>query len=248
MSFGWEEPQEDEFAMVLLGQPSTYAEIAWPNRPGGAVPLCLSHLSPRARRDWCRAFVHFLKLVSYMDAQSTGRPPRQLVLKSPPHTARIPLLLSIFPKAKFAFLKRDPYVLYSSTLKLWQSFARKHGLQTPARDDLLQAKVLSEFKHLHACYDRDKHMIPPGHLVEVRYEDLAADLVGQTARVYESLNLPGWDAARAHVQQSADARKTYQPNRHAIDASVQAIVDEHWGEQIRAWGYAQSRTAAAVPT
>src|SRR5262249_10887562 len=33
MAAGWNRPQEDEFALCMLGQPSPYLTIAFPNRP-----------------------------------------------------------------------------------------------------------------------------------------------------------------------------------------------------------------------
>jgi hypothetical protein len=35
--------------------------------------------------------------------------PKPLLIKSPVHTARIPLLLRLFPKAKFIYMHRNPY-------------------------------------------------------------------------------------------------------------------------------------------
>ena len=42
--------------------------------------------------------------------------PRPLVLKSPPHTARIRQLLEWFPEAKFVHIRRDPYRVIQSRL------------------------------------------------------------------------------------------------------------------------------------
>jgi omega-hydroxy-beta-dihydromenaquinone-9 sulfotransferase len=124
MPAGWDRPQECEFALCLLGQPSPYADIAFPNRgPVHPGSLDLSGLTPRQRDEWGRALVQFTKIVARRD-------PRRLVLKSPPHTARVPELLKLFPDAKFVHIVRDPYVVFASTVNLWNSFARRHGLQT----------------------------------------------------------------------------------------------------------------------
>jgi hypothetical protein len=43
--------------------------------------------------------------------------PKPLLLKSPVHTARIPLLLKLFPRARFVYLHRNPYeVSYDGSL------------------------------------------------------------------------------------------------------------------------------------
>src|SRR5262249_34441633 len=95
MEVGWERPQEDEFALCMLGQPSPYLDIIFPNRPPltpGALDL--EGLTGTQRRQWKRTFYRFLQALTYHD-------PRRLVLKSPPHSCRIKTLLELFPDARF---------------------------------------------------------------------------------------------------------------------------------------------------
>ena len=55
MKAGWERPQEDEFALCMLGLPSPYLTIAFPNRPPQfAEYLDLEGLSPRDLATWKR--------------------------------------------------------------------------------------------------------------------------------------------------------------------------------------------------
>ena len=72
------------------------------------------------------------------------------MLKSPPHTARIPTLLGLLPNARFVHIVRDPRVVFPSTVNLWRSMARSHGLQHPDWPGL-EEKVLREFR---VIYDR----------------------------------------------------------------------------------------------
>ena len=56
-----------------------------------------------------------------------GRP---LVLKSPPHTARIRLLLEMFPEARFVHIHRHPYQVFRSCrhyhdTAVWYSYLQK---------------------------------------------------------------------------------------------------------------------------
>src|SRR5262249_6045277 len=110
MAAGWDRPQEDEFALCMMGQPSPYLTIAFPNRP----PPCpeamdLEGLPPRMLASWKRAFYRFLQALTYKD-------PRRLVLKSPTHSCRIKVLLELFPEARFVHIVRDPYVVFPSTV------------------------------------------------------------------------------------------------------------------------------------
>src|SRR5205085_12402082 len=98
---------------------------AFPNRPPlGQEYLDFKGVSPRGLRRWKRAFKHFLRAVTY-------KVRKRLVLKSPPHTARIPVLKQMFPNAVFIHIVRDPYVVFPSTVNLWRTLFRTHGLQKP---------------------------------------------------------------------------------------------------------------------
>jgi hypothetical protein len=231
MPAGWDRPQEDEFALALLGQPSTYTDIAFPNRPPlwpGALDL--SGLTPRQLAGWKRTFRRFVQAVSLRD-------PRRLVLKSPPHTARIPVLLELFPDARFVHIVRDPYTLFASTVNLWLSMARKHGFQTPLGGPALEEKVFREFRVIHERYEAAKGLIPPARLAEVRYEELTKDLVGGMRTVYEGLELGGFDAAEPRLREYAARTTAYQPNKYQLSDEQRARIAERWGDVIRQQGY-----------
>src|SRR5207249_345241 len=116
MAAGWERPQEDEFALCLLGVRSPYRRIAFPNQGNrNSDPLDLTRFDNRELMEWKRTFFRFIQELTL---QHGGR---RLILKSPPHTCRIRTLLELFPDARFIHIIRDPYVLYASTRRLWQT-------------------------------------------------------------------------------------------------------------------------------
>ena len=91
MRMGWDLPQEDEFALCNLGVPSPYATIAFPNHPPQNQEfLELETVSARQRERWKQSLLRFLKQLRY-------RRPGRIVLKSPTHTFRVPVLLEMFP-------------------------------------------------------------------------------------------------------------------------------------------------------
>ncbi|HVK17416.1 MAG TPA: sulfotransferase [Fimbriiglobus sp.] len=233
MAAGWERPQEDEFALCLLGEPSTYTDVAFPNRPPldpGALDL--SSLSPRELVAWKRTFRRFVQALTLRD-------PRRLVMKSPPHTARIPVLLELFPNARFVHIKRDPYTLFASTVNLWTSMGRKHGFQTPRGGPALDEKVFREFRVIYERLFEAKPLIPAGQFFEVSYEELTADLVGTVRRVYDGLGLSGFDGVKLRLEEYAARSKGYEPNKYAITDEVRAKVKARWGDLIEKLGYGE---------
>jgi len=231
MAQGWMRPQEEEFALALLGAPSTYTDFAFPKRPPlDPGSLTLQELAPKERRRWKRIFYQLIQAIHYAD-------PRRLVLKSPPHTARVPVLLEIFPQAKFIHLVRDPVTLFASTVNLWMNLGAKHGFQTPVLDAALEAKVFREFRTIHESYESAKAAIPVGNLVEVRYEEFVKDLVGNMRTIYEKLGLGGFEEVRPKLEEYAARNKGYETNKYTITPEQRAKIVSNWGDIIAQQGY-----------
>jgi len=230
MAVGWDRPQEDEFALCMLGQPSPYLDFAFPNQ-GPAAPgsLDLDGLTPGQLRDWKRTFRRFLQTLTFKD-------PRRLVLKSPPHTARIRHLLDLFPDAQFVHIMRDPYVVFSSTVHLWKKLYRQHALQTPTFAGL-EEHVLQTYRHIYDKLEEAKPLIPAGQFHELKYEDLVARPVAEMERIYDALQLGGFETYQPRLQSYLDRNANYETNRYELSPEWRARVRQEWGAEIDRYGY-----------
>ncbi len=231
MAAGWDRPQEDEFALCMMGQPSPYLTIAFPNHPPqDQDALDLEHLPPRAREAWKQAYLHYLRTLTFKD-------PRRLVLKSPTHSCRIKVLLELFPEARFVHIVRNPYVVFASTVNLWKSLYRTHGLQRPTFAGL-EEYVFRTFTHLYAKLEEGKRLIPPGRFHELRYEDLVRDPMTVMRELYEHLDLGGIERVEPRLKQYLEAHAGYQTNRYRPPTpELQVEIERRWGEVIQRYGY-----------
>lgn len=240
MAAGWDHPQEDEFALMNAGVPSPYMSIAFPNDPPLAEEyLTLEGLSDAELDEWMHALERLLRLFSYRHLQ-------RMVLKSPPHTARVHVLARMFPDALYVHLVRNPYEVFSSTLNLWRRMGETQGLQRPQPAAVAQLReyVFRSFERMYARYEEDRRLIAPERLVEVRYEELASDPVGQVRRVYEHLNLGAWDAAEPSLRKYADENKGYRPNKLSLDAATCEEISRRWGFFCERYGYRAPQLAS----
>lgn len=232
MPTGWERPQEDEFALCSLGVPTPYMTWAFPDR-GPVYREWLTLDVPQTDRDrWSDALRRFVHAVAL---RRQGR----VVLKSPPHTARVKTLLEIFPDARFVHISRDPMSLFPSTIRLWKSLADVQTLG-PARKryEWIEEEVLSNLTAMYEAYQRDRQLIPNGRLAELRYEDLVDDPLAQMRSVYETLGLDGFAEAERAIDAYFDAERDYKTNRYELPPDVAERVSERWRDYAERYGYA----------
>ncbi len=130
MQWNLQSPQEDEFALCASTLKSPCMGWIFPRRRGRFEKyLTWRGVADSEIAEWQAAFELFLTKLTF----KYGRP---LILKSPPHTCRIGLLLRIFPDARFVHIHRNPYVVFQSSKRMFQVNGNWHCLQRPRADDL----------------------------------------------------------------------------------------------------------------
>ena len=60
----------------------------------------------------------------------------------------------------------------------------------------MQQFILDSHERMYRGFDEQRRAVDPANWCEVRYEDLAADPVGQVESIYEQLNLAGFEHMR----------------------------------------------------
>jgi hypothetical protein len=120
-------PQEDEFALCVSCFKSPCMGWVFPRRRERFEKyLTMREVAAEEIAAWLAAFGRLL-------GKLTLKYRRPLVLKSPPHTGRIRLLLELFPGARFVHIHRDPYVVFQSSRRTFEIIFRWHCLQRPRR-------------------------------------------------------------------------------------------------------------------
>jgi hypothetical protein len=229
---GLDMPNEDEFATAAASLCSPYMMWAFPRGADRYERYLTFREAPEedvAR--WKSAFVRFLKKL-------TVRYGRPLLLKSPPHTGRIRLLLELFPEARFVHVHRDPYRVFRSTRHLNEVLTRSLQFQKPDPTDLDEA-VIRRYRLMHDAYFDERGLIPEGHLHELPFEELERDPVGQTRRIYEALGLPGFGEILPRLEAYVSGLEGYRKNVYAgLPAALRHRIGREWHRSFDAWGYA----------
>jgi len=231
MALGVGVPSEDEFASCTMTGLSPYMAWCFPG-DGADYDRYLTFRDAQESEvgRWKHALTTFLKKLTLR----YGRP---LVLKSPPHTARIRLLLGLFPDARFVHIHRDPYVVFRSTRHLIRAVQPLYHLREgPAQDG--DDRIISVYTEMYDAYFEKRRVIPEGRLCEISYEDLEHEPVGVVGSIYESLGLPGFEDIRPRLEGYLGTIVGYRKNRHGeLPEELRRRIAHEWGRSFDEWGY-----------
>jgi hypothetical protein len=230
MAAGWKNPQEDEFALLTLNAPTPYFRMAFPNDPPPYMELLdMQGVSEADLTRFEKAIVGFAKLITYY----TGK---RLLFKSPPHTGRIETLSRLFPGARFIHITRNPYSIYPSTQKLWESLDDVQGLQRPQHKHLNEF-VFECFERMYRGFEDQRRRLPAESIIDVRYEDLVKDPIGHVQALYAKLNLGDFEPIRAKLEAFVASQKDYKTNRHELAPALQEEIRRRWSGYFEKYGY-----------
>jgi hypothetical protein len=246
MIIGWHSPQEDEIALANLGLPSPYESMMFPNnRTTRHKYLTLTDLSGERIEAWKRGFLRFLQSVNFRRNVRTRSTigTRRIVLKSPPHTARVRVLEQMFPTAQYIHVVRHPYDVFASTLLLWKAMFETQGMQKPRFDALpngapsIEEYVLETMNTLYHDLSHHIKKIPPDRFCEVRYEDLVRSPSMELERIYRQLNLGDFSTVRPQIEAHLRKLEDYKPNEYRLSEAQKAVIHCRWNWYIERYGY-----------
>jgi len=227
--------QEDEFALFTTTSFSVYTAWVFPRSERYYERyLTFRDIPVQELQCWKSAFIQFLKKL-------TWKYHKPLLLKSPPHTGRIKLLLQMFPKAKFVHIHRDPYRVFQSTKHTTLTAGPAFALQ---RRNLqwLDDGILRRYRILYDAFFEDRDLIPPGRYHDLSFEELERDTIGQMELLYEKLSLPGFDTVRPALEQYVASLTGYRKNTLPdLSSSLKQRIAMEWDRCFDEWSYDKSK-------
>jgi hypothetical protein len=224
-------PFEDEFATCGTLHSPFLSWVFPRDRDEYQKYLTFRGVPEREIAEWAAALTHFCRKL-------TWKYERPLVLKSPPHTGRIKLLLDTFPDARFVHIHRDPYAVFQSTQRQTRVSVRTMGLQ-PIEERHIADLVIQRFRTMYEAFFEERSLIPDGRFHELSFEELEKDPVGQVWRLYDQLGLSGFDAMRPALERYVASQVHYRKNTYSdLPPSLRHEVGRAWRRNFEEWGYA----------
>lgn len=230
VKLSWDAPQEDEIALCVMSGLSPYAFLATPEdfREYWRT-LDINNLNPNERARWKTSLLLLMKKITLLTN-------RRLVMKSPTHTFRISTLLEMFPDARFVYIYRNPYDVFRSAVHLRKVMIAENGLGRPVFKDA-EMEIIRSYQACFDAYERDRYLIPQENLHEIRFENLEQEPLEEMAKLYEALDLPGFDELYDVLKPEEPQLKRYRKNVFRDDPRWMARVADELQPAFERYGY-----------
>ncbi len=194
--------------------------------------LTMAEASLNERRHWQQTLDHFARKLLVNHNQDAT-----LLFKSPDHTGKIGLLLELYPDARFVHIHRHPYRVFQSTRRMELRTQPLYAYQRQDPNELDEF-ILWRYRTMYDAFFNELPKIPSGQFTEVAYAALTRDPLGEVKRIYDTLGLPDFHAARpfltAYLDRNTDYQTTAFPRLEQADRQRIATA---WAPCFAAWGY-----------
>lgn len=225
-------PHEDGYALLMMKQDDEVLQAFPSLYDKYSKYLTLRGLEPGLVERWKDSWMGFLKKLSLRYPEKT------LLLKSPSHTAKVRVILELFPRAKFIHIRRDPYVVYSSFRRYREHAIRGGESYCRPRGGAEVEKFIGYYRAHYTAYLVDRELIPEGNLYEMKHEDLVESPLTELELAYDTLSLD-FSECRPSMERYAGVTKDYRQNKYPpLSAAERDAISGALGQFFEAFGYA----------
>jgi omega-hydroxy-beta-dihydromenaquinone-9 sulfotransferase len=232
VAMGLELPQEDEFALAAVTPYSANHGLCFPrNATYYNRFIFMDDVPQKIKDEWKDVYLHLIK------KETLYRDGKRLVLKNPANTARIKLLLELFPEAKFIHIYRNPYYVYQSMMKLLLNLIPLMCVQKPPEITVVEQQVLQVYKRMYMKYLTERTDIPKENLIEVRYEDFIQQPLTQVKNIYSTLHLNGFKQSEKKFTEYILSQTQVKKQKYVLDENVKEKIYREWTFAFDAFQY-----------
>ena len=209
------QPQEDEYALIKLTIDSPLEKMIFPKSKKYFL-LDAADFYPKKIDQWENVFTDFCCRLSF----STGK---RLLLKNPFHSMRIPLLLEMYPNAKFIHIHRHPFEIVPSTIHMWNVVGSENNLKgkfiKPKPEEVVT--VLDRM----LIYIQEKlEFVPQNAKIEIGFSELEKDAVSTIKKIYNKLELNYSQEFETKVKAWLLKEKSYKKNKYELLESEKEMI------------------------
>lgn len=220
VKLGMDEPQEDEYAIFRITDCSPLERIVFPKSTGYFLLRNDDFMPPPEKIDqWSAAVTGFYRKLSFKTRKI-------IVSKNPFNSLRIPLLIKLFPNARFIHIGRNPLDVVPSTVNMWNIVAKQNALNDnfakPGIHDVVEA-----MENMHKIIQKDLASLKSNRHTIVRFEDLEANPAEIMHQLYASIGLTFSPALSTAIEGFRNENLSFQKNTFLVsEADRKLIISE----------------------
>lgn len=238
-------PQEDEVALANMSTLSLYHGLYFPRRLAEEVRrgVFFEGATIAEVDRWQRRLALLLRKLSYAQDR------RRLLIKNPPHTARVGMLARMLPGAKFIHIHRNPVEVVRSMRNFYAKLLAAFALQ-PYDTDEIDPLIFEVYDRMMAAVTRDSAELSPDRFHTVAFEDFTADPLNTVERMWRALDLGAhgvgaFEIHRPRFETYLDSQRNFEINRFDDDPADTAMIEARLAPWFERLGYLPSRTRPA---
>jgi len=225
-------PYEEEYAIANLSPYSFYHAWYFPQKIDYYFKkyVLFEDVAESVISDWKKKYIYFLKKIAYKNKE------KQIILKSLVNTAKIKHILEMFPDAKFIHLYRNPYLLYLSTWRLYESILPIFSFQNVDKEKLDQS-IIDIYKKLYLKYFEEKNLIPKENLIEIKYEEFIKNPIETVERIYKQFKIKNFNQVKPVFESYVKKHENYEKNHYKIDEKTKEKIYKEWEFAFKIFDY-----------
>jgi len=192
------------------------------------------------RKGWRKAYQRMMGKISL------AHPGKRILIKNPHNTGRIKELLTLYPKAKFIHIYRNPLSVIPSTYLMYNKVVTTQFLQDYSEAEL-HDKIFYYYKSSMSKMLIEKELIPKENLYDLRFEEFEKDPLSQLEAIYEKFGYDTFDKAFPAMRDYVKAKKNYKKNNHKESPIDKDRIYEDCKFAFQALGYPLAKTSSLNP-
>lgn len=230
VKLGFDEPQEDEYALLKTTRSSPLEDLIFPKNTNYFLSD-YSHFNPPHHKtaEWAEALCGFCKKI-------TIRGEKTIILKNPFHSLRIPLLKKIFPHARFIHITRNPIDVIPSTQHMWNIVGKQNALKKGFVTPSIKEITLFLNKFLHKI-QTDLYELPSDQYYEICFEDLEKNPIAWIKKIYGHFGIEYSSNTEKKMQQFLEGLKSYRKNEYHLCSKQRETIVNQMRDQMMHYNY-----------
>ena len=214
---GVDEPQEDEYALLKISEGSILEDFIFPKKRSFFLDG-LTDYSPNDKVHFISRFKKFLQKISINSN-------KQIVLKNPFHSLRIPLIKEEFPDSKYIHIYRDPEKVVPSTIHMWNIFGKQNLLKGVWHVPTVK-QIAEIYKNIIITIRKEFSTLDKNQFIEKQYEELEQNPVTSIKNIYKQLNLEFTSSYERKLTEYSNELRSYKKNKFNVSSKDKNLIQE----------------------